>query len=179
MKRWKWYVVAVLIPFVFVACENEDHSENEGGKAIGEQTYNKTVEEEQNAEHEKLSKVFEEINDAYRLQVKNTIVKKCFNCHGIPEAMPWYYVVPGVKQLIESDMKEAKEYVDMSNDFPFKGRGGPVRHLEELKEVVQGDEMPPFIYRIGHPNSTFTDEEKKALVQWVDMSIKKLGGRYE
>ena len=59
--------------------------------------------------------------DAYRAEIEPIFKAKCFDCHSSSTRHPWYYKVPGVRQLINSDVKEAKEHLDMSQGFPFQG----------------------------------------------------------
>src|SRR3989338_3279900 len=56
-------------------------------------------------------------------KLKNVFQKKCFDCHGSANAMPWYYSLPVVKGLMDHDIREAKEHLDMSHGYPFKVDG--------------------------------------------------------
>ncbi|MBK8204899.1 MAG: heme-binding domain-containing protein, partial [Bdellovibrionales bacterium] len=70
------------------------------------------------------------INELYKFNVKQIFQKKCFDCHSQNTQYPWYYKIPGAKQLIDGDIEEAKEHLDFSNDFPFGGHGAPSEDLE-------------------------------------------------
>jgi hypothetical protein len=115
----------------------------------------------------------DQTNQAFQKYVKVIFEKKCFDCHGSVNAFPWYYKVPGVKQMMDHDMEEAKEHLDMSNDFPFGGHGEPVSDLKSIKKSIDEDTMPPFIYRLTHPDSKLTEAEQKIVFNWIDESIKK------
>ncbi|MCB0406674.1 MAG: heme-binding domain-containing protein [Bdellovibrionales bacterium] len=114
------------------------------------------------------------INQEYVLKVKPIFESKCFDCHGINTEKPWYYVFPGIKQMINHDISEAKEHMDMVNDFPFGGHGSPREDLEALKETVENESMPPLQYKIMHWNSLLTKEEKKIISEWIGEGLKKL-----
>lgn len=49
------------------------------------------------------------INQEYLKTVKPIFQKSCFDCHGNTTVYPWYYKVPGVKQLIDNDIDEVKQ----------------------------------------------------------------------
>ena len=88
--------------------------------------------------------------------------------------MPWYAGIPGPKQLIQNDIKEAKEHMDMSNDFPFEGHGTPKDDLEALNKTVKENTMPPIQYKILHWSSSLTEDEKRTVNKWVADSLKLL-----
>ncbi len=48
------------------------------------------------------------INARYESSVKPVFQKSCFDCHSSQTKYPWYAGLPGVKQLIASDIQEAK-----------------------------------------------------------------------
>ena len=123
----------------------------------------------------KQTAVFKAINKVYLKEVKPIFKVKCFDCHGTIESYPWYYKVPGIKQLMDWDMEESKEHLDMRKDFPFVSHESPLEDLKSLKEVIEEDDMPPIQYVLGHWDSYLTKLEKEKVYEWVDGSIKKLG----
>lgn len=116
----------------------------------------------------------EKIGESYQKNVSHIFQVKCLDCHGEAKKMPWYYSVPGAKQLMNNDMAEAKEHLDMRDGFPFKGHGSPIEDLKAILEVTQKDEMPPFRYRIMHWSSRLSNEEKRLIKIWVKDSLKLL-----
>ncbi len=121
-----------------------------------------------------LLKAYKEINENYNKNIKPIFKKKCFDCHGLITQSPWYYKIPGVKQMIDYDIKEAKKHLDMSEDFPFISHETPLKDLESLKEVSMEDDMPPFRYIIGNWDARLDKKEKQAIIKWTEESILKL-----
>jgi hypothetical protein len=109
----------------------------------------------------------EKINESYLKDVKPIFQNKCFDCHGPQVRFPWYQKIPGIRQFIENDISEAKEHIDMQNDFPFKSHATPFEDLEAIGEDVEENEMPPMSYRWMHPDTALNSEEKKVVQQWV------------
>lgn len=127
--------------------------------------------------HEKKAvnaKRLEQINQEYILSVRPIFAKRCFDCHAGNTQYPWYYKIPGAKQLIDSDIKEAKKHLDMSNDFPFGGHGDPKEDLSVVRESIEKNTMPPFRYQIMHLGSRITEEEEKVIFEWLEKSEKVL-----
>lgn len=116
-----------------------------------------------------------EINREYLATVKPILAKSCANCHSSETSFPWYYNVPGIKQLIDSDISEAKRHLDLSKDFPFAGHGSPDDDLEAIRESVSKRKMPPWSYRLMHPESELTPEAEEEILNWVKESLFLLG----
>lgn len=119
--------------------------------------------------------VLNEVDQSYRESIASIFEKKCMDCHGEPKKLPWYYVLPIAKNIIDADMQEANEHLDLRGGFPFKGHGTPLEDLEAIQEVVRKDEMPPFRYKIMHWSSQLTKAEKKVVEEWVERGKILLG----
>ncbi|HQS67899.1 MAG TPA: heme-binding domain-containing protein [Sulfuricurvum sp.] len=119
---------------------------------------------------------YETINSEYIKSIKPIIEKKCFDCHGNTTQYPWYYKVPGIKQMIDYDVKEAKKHLNMSKYFPFISHATPLKDLESIKKVTIEGDMPPFRYVLGHWDSRLSKSEKQTIVTWSKNSIATLKG---
>jgi hypothetical protein len=117
---------------------------------------------------------FTQINEKYLVDVKSIFLKSCFDCHSSVTHHPWYYKVPGIHQLIDSDITEAREHIDFGPDFPFQSHAMPLEDLKAIAEDVEENEMPPLSYRILHKESSLSDKEKEVIKNWVQMSLQIL-----
>ncbi len=140
------------------------------GVALGHGSHKHTEKSQEKNESLKLMA----INSAYLETVKPIFTKKCFDCHSDQTTFPWYYKIPGVKQLIDEDVSEAKEHLDLSKDFPFAGHGTPEKDLEEINKVILKKKMPPWRYWIIHWESQLTEEERRLVSEWTTQSIELL-----
>lgn len=120
---------------------------------------------------EKRDELYSNINRQYLDQIKPIFEKKCFDCHANATKFPWYYSIPGIKQMIDHDIKEAKEHIDMSKDFPFLSHETPFKDLQSLRQIGLKGGMPPLRYILGHWETRLTDDEKKSIIQWTKKSI--------
>ncbi|MGE4419631.1 MAG: heme-binding domain-containing protein [Sulfurimonas sp.] len=118
--------------------------------------------------------LYETINSSYLANIKPILEKKCFDCHSDSTKFPWYYKIPGFKQMIDYDIKKAKRHINMSKDFPFISHNTPLKDLESLREVVIKNEMPPLRYVIAHWDARLTKSEREAIIKWSEESISKL-----
>jgi len=117
--------------------------------------------------HAPLCGVLEKINSDYISHVKPILSKKCLSCHGIPKTLPLYSKIPPMSWLVAYDLREAKEHMNMTFDFPFQGHGGADEDLEAIAKVVKKNSMPPLRYKIMHWQSSLTEEEKMTILKWV------------
>ncbi|MCM2323639.1 MAG: heme-binding domain-containing protein [Oligoflexia bacterium] len=104
---------------------------------------------------------------SYVAKVKPIFAAKCYSCHAEGAKLPWYHPIPGVKQLIDRDIREAREHLDMSGDYPFRSHASPVEDLNELEEEIRSGGMPPLIYRAMHWGSRLTREEENVVLDWL------------
>lgn len=116
----------------------------------------------------------EKINEIYKSDVKPIFQRSCFDCHSQSPHLPWYHSLPIVHGLLENDMKEAKEHLDFTDDFPFKGHGSPKEDLEAIADAIRDKTMPPFRYKIMHRDSGLNDQEREAILRWTTGSQKLL-----
>lgn len=108
-----------------------------------------------------------QINDLYVRSVRPIFQAKCFDCHSDRTVYPPYYKIPGVKWWIDDDIKEAREHIDMSHDFPFGGHGTPLDDLQAMRDVIRNGTMPPWLYRLAHRESRLTDDDRRIILQWI------------
>jgi cytochrome c peroxidase len=114
------------------------------------------------------------INDDYVEAVKPLFARSCASCHGAGNALPWYHALPMVRGMIDDDIAKARRTVDMSHDFPFRGRGTPAEYLDAVAEVVSEGSMPPWRYCAMHWGSALDAEERDRVRLWVERSRSRL-----
>ena len=111
------------------------------------------------------------MNQLYKKEIKAIFQKKCFDCHSGQTKFPWYFKLPVVRQWMEKDIKEGLKHLDLSNDFPFGGHGTPIEDLEAIRKTVREKTMPPLRYMLTHRHSSLTDQEEKAILEWIATSL--------
>ncbi|PIR20587.1 MAG: hypothetical protein COV45_05150 [Deltaproteobacteria bacterium CG11_big_fil_rev_8_21_14_0_20_47_16] len=114
------------------------------------------------------------INAEYLATIKPIFRRACFDCHSTQTQYPWYHNIPGIKQWIDSDIKEARKHLDMTNDFPFQGHGSPQKDFEAIRKTIQQNTMPPFRYKMMHWDAGLTASEKEGVLKWIDDNQKKV-----
>ena len=114
------------------------------------------------------------IKNKYEKDIEPIFKVSCFDCHTNQTKFPWYYKIPGIKQWMNHHIEEAKEHLDMTQGYPFKGHGDLLKDLEEIKEVIEEDEMPMWSYTLMHSEAKLTKKQKEAIYTWVKMGMRIL-----
>jgi cytochrome c peroxidase len=96
------------------------------------------------------------------------------HCHGAGSALPWYHALPGIRALIDNDITRARRSVDLSHDFPFRGRGTQIDYLEEIEGVLDDGSMPPARYRLLHWGKAFNESEERIVREWLVLTKESL-----
>jgi len=122
-----------------------------------------------------LQNKYKKINEEYLENIKPIFEAKCFNCHSSTTNYPFYYKIPGVKNMIDKDIKEAKKHIDFSKDFPFISHETPINDLKSLNKIGQKGGMPPLRYIVTHWDSKLSKKDKESMIEWTKNAIELLG----
>lgn len=95
----------------------------------------------------------------------------CFDCHSRSTDYPWYHAIPGIGAFMDGHIEEAREHLDMSNGFPFKGYDSQAEALEEIREEIEEGEMPILSYRIMHWGRMVEGAKRDSVFAWIDASL--------
>ncbi len=111
--------------------------------------------------------VLEKVSAAYVAQVEPIFRRACFDCHSDQTHYPWYAKIPGIKQWIDSDIKEAREHLDMSQSFPFRSKHSIDHDLEEISDEIEEKAMPPKAYAFMHHEAEVSDSDRALILEWI------------
>lgn len=124
-----------------------------------------------------LDSTYGEITVAYK-SVKPILKNSCYDCHSAQTVYPWYHSLPLVGGFLDGHIKEAREHIDFSNDFPFGGHAGQIKQLQAIKKEIEEGEMPLWSYQIMHWNSEVEGTARDSLFEWIDTALSKITGIY-
>ncbi|MBN1202176.1 MAG: heme-binding domain-containing protein [Anaerolineae bacterium] len=98
-------------------------------------------------------------------RTRELVQDACFDCHSNETDWPWYSKIAPVKWLVSYDVQHGRDRMNFS-DWLKKPMGPG-----QIEEVVNEGEMPPWIYRIMHPEARLSDQEKEALIEGLRVTI--------
>ncbi len=82
-----------------------------------------------------------------RAETRALAVRACFDCHSNETTWPWYAHVAPVSWLLQRDVEEGRRALN------FSEWDQPRQEAEDLAETVATGEMPPWLYRVTHPEA--------------------------
>ncbi len=97
---------------------------------------------------------------------RELVVRACYDCHSNETHWPWYAKTTPAAWLIVHDVEEGRRAVNFSEWNRYSEEG------EELVEVVQEGEMPPWFYLPLHPSAQLSAAEQQQLLA----GLANLGG---
>jgi hypothetical protein len=114
------------------------------------------------------------VSQSYNTDVLPLFKRACMDCHSSATVFPWYHHVPGVAQWLDGHVAEARHDLDLSDGLPFNTDTPLSKHLRRISNVVKRGSMPLGSYKLMHPDSRLTDDERQVIVHWADDSLAQL-----
>lgn len=93
-----------------------------------------------------------------RPRTRELFFHACRDCHSHETQWPWYSFVAPASWLVEHDVEEARSHFDVSD------WGRAHNHGDEGAQLLREGEMPPWRYRVAHPEARLSEREREELV---------------
>ncbi|MGI8524728.1 MAG: heme-binding domain-containing protein [Pseudolabrys sp.] len=100
------------------------------------------------------------------VEMKSVLREKCADCHSTQTRWPWYGRLAPVSWLLEYDITEAQEQMNLSR-WESLSDEAILRLRVEIAGVARAHMMPPWRYRLLHPDAAVTNDDIKALRDWA------------
>jgi len=120
-----------------------------------------------------LKAAYQQINQQFET-VKPILQHSCFDCHSDQTQYPWYHKLPGIRNLIDGDIKEGSEHLDMSTGFPFPGTTDQIGLLGKMRNEISNGDMPPLGYRMLHWGRLIEGARQDSVFIWIDTATSTL-----
>ncbi len=117
------------------------------------------------------SHIKKQIPEALQKKVIETVQNKCALCHSSNPMISQYASKSALKETVETKFKQARR-LDLEKLFiqPLQnGQPVTVALLANIKRVLESDRMPPGAFISIYKEVALTAEEKKVLLEWIDM----------
>ncbi len=99
-------------------------------------------------------------------EVGQILQTSCFDCHSNYTVYPWYTNIQPIGWWLNHHVNEGKEELNFS-EFETYSLKRKLHKLEEIKEMVDENEMPLPSYLWIHGEAKLTSEQKDVLSKWV------------
>ncbi|MGM1056650.1 MAG: heme-binding domain-containing protein [Bacteroidota bacterium] len=97
----------------------------------------------------------------------------CYDCHSNNTKYPWYNKLQPVSWIMEGHIKEGKEELNFNEFGSYSERRQKSKFKSILSQVKDG-EMPLASYTLTHREAKLSENEKKALEDWINKMLESL-----
>jgi len=106
-------------------------------------------------------------------QVEVIFKISCYDCHSNNTIYPWYNKIQPVSWIMEGHIKEAKAELNFNEFGSYSERRQKSKFKSILSQVKDG-EMPLASYTWMHREAKLSENEKKALEDWINKMLESL-----
>jgi hypothetical protein len=104
--------------------------------------------------------------------VKRALRSACYDCHSNETGWPWSASLAPISWLVHHDVTEGRRRLNFSGwDAYTSDPGTQLQKLRNIQKAMAEDGMPPWYYRLAHPDSKLTDAQQKVILRWVNQEI--------
>ena len=97
-------------------------------------------------------------------EVRQVLERACWDCHSNQTRWPWYAHVAPASWLLSYHVHEGREHINFT-EWPLPGFDEQTNRELVWKQVDQG-KMPPWSYRLLHPEARLNERDKELLRDW-------------
>jgi hypothetical protein len=98
--------------------------------------------------------------------VVDVLAHACSNCHSEKTRWPWYSQVAPASWLVESDVKRAREHLNLSRWDSLDAPGQRML-LTAIATVIENREMPLHRYVVFHPGVKLSAAASVQVIEWT------------
>jgi len=97
----------------------------------------------------------------------NVLRQSCYDCHTNNTVYPWYSYIQPVGWWLADHIKEGKDHFNFDEFLNYSPRR-QYHTFEEVREMIERDEMPLPSYTIIHRDAVLTGETSWMILEWSD-----------
>jgi len=103
-------------------------------------------------------------------EIQNTLRRSCYDCHSNQTQWSWYSHVAPFSWAVARDIERGRRQLNFSewgDYYPVTRR----RKLQWMGRALQQEAMPPLSYRLIHPSSRLSPQDRAQLERWIDTQL--------
>jgi hypothetical protein len=99
--------------------------------------------------------------------VAGILRRACYDCHSDETRWPWYSRVAPISWIVVHHVTAGRRQLNFSEWDGYLPRTR--RHkLEWMARAVRNEQMPPWSYRLIHPEARLSGADRAALTRWIE-----------
>jgi hypothetical protein len=103
-------------------------------------------------------------------EIQDTLRRSCYDCHSNQTQWPWYGQVAPFSWAVARDIELGRRQLNFSewgDYYPVTRK----RKLQWMGRALQREDMPPLSYRMIHPASRLSPQDRAQLQRWIDTEL--------
>ena len=103
-------------------------------------------------------------------EIQETLRRSCYDCHSNQTQWPWYAHVAPFSWAVARDIELGRRQLNFSewgDYYPVTRK----RKLQWMGRALQQEVMPPLSYRLIHPSSRLSPQERAHLERRIDTEL--------
>jgi hypothetical protein len=103
-------------------------------------------------------------------EIQDTLRRACYDCHSNQTRWPWYGHVAPFSWAVARDVELGRRQLNFSEwgaYYPVTRK----RKLQWMGRALQREDMPPLSYRLIHPASRLSPQDRAQLERWIDSEL--------
>ena len=109
--------------------------------------------------------------------VQSVLKTSCYNCHSNNTDYPWYVNLQPVAWWLQSHVMDGKKHLNF-DEFAGYTLRRQYNKFDEIKEMVEKDEMPLGSYTLIHRDAILSKEQKELLINWSGQMMDTMKASY-
>ena|SRR5215472_4258297 len=98
--------------------------------------------------------------------VYSSLMRGCGDCHSNQTRWPWYSRVAPYSWVITDDVNQGRRHLNFEDWEAQENPEEANDHLAQICKEIERKGMPPFSYRLLHPESKLKPEEVASICAW-------------
>lgn len=103
-------------------------------------------------------------------KVETILKTSCYDCHSNNTNYPWYNKIQPFSTILEGHIADGKAELNFSEFGSYSDRRQRSKFRSMASQIEDG-EMPLPFYVWMHEKAQLSEEKKKVLLEWIDMSL--------
>ena len=100
--------------------------------------------------------------------LRSIVRRACRDCHSNETQWPWYSQIPTVSLLLQHHVSKGREHLNFSAWDGTSARKPTPNQMQEVCDVVSDKTMPPWSYRLMHPEARLSASDIDTFCTWTD-----------
>ncbi len=98
------------------------------------------------------------------------LIRSCYDCHSNETRWPWYGYVAPFSWWLERDVGLGRKQLNFS-EWGSYYLTTKLRKLQWIDRTLRQENMPPWSYRILHPQAALNQTDLLLLLQWIESEL--------